>query len=146
MTVLDAYAVIAYLRDEPAAPSVARLLASGEAALTAVGVGEVFDQLVRVAGGDEEEVSLDLAELGLLDGIGISAALGAAAGRLRARCYHRTRCPVSMADCLLAETGRVLARPIATSDPHLLGVCHAEGIGVLVLPGSDGSLWKTPRG
>jgi PIN domain nuclease of toxin-antitoxin system len=145
LTILDAYAVIAYLRDEPAAEAVAGLLASGEAALTAVGLGEVFDQLVRVAGGDEEDVALDLAELGLLDALDVDAALGAAAGRFRARHYHRTRCPVSMADCVLAESGRTLARPVATSDPHLLGVCHAEGIGVIVLPGSDGSTWKPPR-
>jgi PIN domain nuclease of toxin-antitoxin system len=147
LTVLDAHAVVAYLRDEPGAASVAGLLTAREAALTAVGLGEVFDQLVRVAGGDEEEeVALDLAELGLLDALGVDAALGAAAGRLRARHYHRTRCPVSMADCVVAETGRALARPVATSDPHLLGVCHAEDIGVIVLPGSDGSIWKPPQG
>jgi PIN domain nuclease of toxin-antitoxin system len=146
LTVLDAHAVVAYLRDEPGAASVAGLLTAREAALTAVGLGEVFDQLVRVAGGDEEEVALDLAELGLLDALGVDAALGAAAGRLRARHYHRTRRPVSMADCVVAETGRALARPVATSDPHLLGVCHAEDIGVIVLPGSDGSIWKPPQG
>jgi PIN domain nuclease of toxin-antitoxin system len=146
LTVLDAHAVVAYLRDEPGAASVAGLLTAREAALTAVGLGEVFDQLVRVAGGDEEEVALDLAELGLLDAVGVDAAVGAAAGRLRARHYHRTRCPVSMADCVVAETGRALARPVATSDPHLLGVCHAEDIGVIVLPGSDGSIWKPPQG
>lgn len=145
MTVLDAYAVIAYLRDEPAAASVASLLASSVAALTAVGLGEVFDQLVRVAGADEEVVALDLAELGLLDGLSIDAALGAAAGRLRARYYHRTRCPVSMADCLLAETGRALVRPVATSDPQLLDICHAEGIGLIALPGSDGAHWEPLR-
>lgn len=146
MTVLDAYAVVAYLRDETAAERVATLLAAGTADLTAVGLGEVFDQMVRVAGGEEEELALDLAELGLLDAIAIDAALGAAAGRLRARYYHRTQCPVSMADCLAAETSRALASPVATSDPHLLGVCHAEGIGVIVLPATDGSIWKPPIG
>jgi PIN domain nuclease of toxin-antitoxin system len=93
LTVLDAYAVVAYLRDEPAAESVAGLLTAREAALTAVSLGELFDQLVRVVGGDEEEeeeVALDLAELGLLDAVGVDAAVGAAAGRLRARHYHRT--------------------------------------------------------
>jgi PIN domain nuclease of toxin-antitoxin system len=146
LTVLDAYAVIAYLRDEPAAGPVAELLTSRDAALTAVGLAEVFDQMVRVARGDEEEVSLDLSELGLWDAVGVDAPLGAAAGRLRARPYPRTRCPVSMADCVLAETGRSLDRAVATSDPHLLDVCHTEGIRVIVLPGSDGSTWKPPRG
>ena len=144
MTVLDAYAVIAYLRDEPAAPKVAKLLRSGETSLTAVGLGEVFDQLARVAGVDEEGLALDLAELGLLEASVVEATVGASAGRLRARYYHRTRCPISMADCVAAETARALARPLATSDPHLLDVCHAERIEVIVLPGSDGSSWR-PR-
>lgn len=144
MTVLDAYAAIAYLRDEPAAERVATLLGAGGAALTAVGVGEVFDQMVRVGGADEEEVALDLAELGLLDAIDVDGALGARAGRLRADRYHRTRCPVSMADCLVAEAARMLGRPVATCDPHLLDVCYSDGIEVVVLPATDGSVWTPP--
>lgn len=144
MTILDAYAVIALLRGEPAAAAVEATLNRGDAALTAVGVGEVLDHLVRLAGADEEEAALDVAQLGLLDGIVVTAQLGGAAGRLRARHYHRTRCAVSMADCLAAETARSRSEALATSDPHLLAVCHAEGIAYLVLPQSDGSLWPTP--
>lgn len=141
MSVLDAYAVIAYLRDEPAADVVQPLLESGHALLTAVGVAEVVDHLVRVIGLDEEEAVLDLAELGLLDGHPLDAPLGLAAGRLRARHYHRTRCSVSMADCLAAEVARSLAQPLATSDPHLLEICSAESIPFLALPASDGTTW-----
>lgn len=141
MTVLDAYAVIAYLRAEPAATEVRTLLASAGAALTTVGVAEVLDHLIRVAGADEEDATLDLAQLGLLDAIPVSAALGANAGRLRARRYHRTRCPVSMAGCVAAEAARSQAEPLATSDPGLLDICHLEGIDYAVLPGSDGSIW-----
>lgn len=142
MTVLDAYAVVAYLRDEPAAIQVSRLLADGDTSLTAVGLAEVLDQLIRVAGADEEDAALDLAQLGLLETTSADSALGAAAGRLRARHYHRTRCAVSMADCVAAEAARRSAEPLATSDPHLLDVCHRERISVIVLPGSDGSVWK----
>lgn len=145
MTILDAYAVIAFLRDEPAAAEVAPLLQAGEAALTAVGLGEVVDQLVRAAGVDEEQIALDLAELGLHDAVVITPIIGAAGGRLRARRYHRTRCPISMADGIAAETARSLARPLATSDPHLLDVCHTESIDVLVLPDSQGARWTRPR-
>lgn len=144
MTVLDAYAVIAYLRDEAAAEQVARLLGSGGANLTAVGLAEVFDQMAREAGADEEDLALDLAELGLLEAIPIEPAVGAGTGRLRARYYHRTRCAVSMADCVAAEAARALRRPLATSDPHLLDVCHSERIEVIVLPRSDGSTWQPP--
>ncbi len=51
MIVLDVYAVIVVLLGEPAGPEVADLLRSGETAvLTAVGVAEVVDRLVRVVG------------------------------------------------------------------------------------------------
>lgn len=141
MTVLDAYAVLAFLKAEPAAAEVRTVLKRGDVALTSVGVGEVLDHLIRVVGADEEDAALDLAQLGLLDGISVSGELGASAGRLRARRYHRSRCAVSMADCVAAEAARGRAEPLATSDPHLLDLCHAEDIARLVLPRSDGSVW-----
>ena len=141
MIVLDAYAVIAFLRDEPAADEVASLLRSEDASLTAVGVGEVVDHLIRLAHIDEDDVLLDLAELGLSEAVPIDARAGARAGRLRARYYHRTRCPVSMADCLAAAVAYERAEPLATSDPHLLELCHAESIDTVVLLGSNGIRW-----
>ncbi len=136
MTVLDAYAVIAYLRDEPAADQVRPLLEAPDSALTAVGLGEVLDHLVRLAGADEDDAVLDLAQLGLLDAVAVNAETGSAAGRLRARHYHRTRCPISMADCVAAETARATSQPLATADPHLLDVCDIENIDVMPLPAS----------
>lgn len=144
MTVLDAYAVLAFLRGEPAAENVRPLLEGGGAALTAVGLAEVLDHLIRLAGAAEDDAALDLAQLGLLDAIPLDAGVGAAAGRLRARHYHRTRCPVSMADCIAAESARRLGRPLATADPDLLTVCHHESIPYAALPGSDRTTWTPP--
>ncbi len=141
MTVLDAYAVIAYLRGEAAADDVHPLLGRDAAELTAVGLAEVIDHLVRLAGAHEDEAVLDLAQLGLLDALPVAAGIGNAAGRLRARHYHRTKCPISMADCVAAETARRTQRPLATADPDLLGVCQTEAIAYLALPGSDGTTW-----
>ena len=145
MTILDAYAVVAFLRDEPAATEVRTLLALPQVSLTTLGVAEVLDHLVRIVGTDEDEAALDLAQLGLIDGIPVDSATGIAAGRLRARHYHRTRCAVSLADCVAAEIARSLQRPLATSDPHLLDVCNAEAISVVVLAGSDGSKWAPAK-
>ena len=145
MTVLDAYAVVAYLRAEPAAAEVRPLIEGGEAALTAVGVAEVIDHLVRIAGADEEDAALDLAQLGLLRGFVVDSDLGMAAGRLRARHYHRTRCAVSMADCIAAESARQAGTELATSDPHLLDLCDLEGIPAIVLTASDGTRWIAPN-
>lgn len=144
MTVLDPYAVIAFLRAESAATEVKSLLKRPGVALTTVGVAEVLDHLIRIVGVDEEDATLDVAQLGLLDGIPVSPALGAAAGRLRARRYHRSRCAISMADCIAAEAARSGAEPLATSDPDLLDLCHVEDIARIVLPRSDGSVWTPP--
>lgn len=144
MTILDAYAVIAYLKAEPAATEVRGLLQSGGTTLTAIGVAEVLDHLIRIAGADEEDAALDLAQLGLLEGTVVDSDLGLAAGRLRARRYHRTRCAVSMADCVAAEAARQATTSLATSDPHLLDLCHLEGISTTVLTGSNGTRWSPP--
>ena len=144
MTVLDAYAVIAYLRAEPAASEVRPLLDGGEATLTAIGVAEVLDHLVRLAGADEEDAALDLAQGRLIDGIVVDSELGLGAGRLRARHNHRSRCQVRMADCIAAEAARQTGQALTTSDPHLLGLCHKEGIATIVLTGSDGTKWAPP--
>ena len=144
MTVLDAYAVIAYLRAEPAAGEVRSLLGGPDVTLTAVGVAEVIDHLVRLAGADEEDAALDLAQLGLLDAISVGTDLGLAAGKLRARHYHRTCCAVSMADCIAAEASRRAATNLATSDPDLLDLCRRENIPTIVLARSDGTRWAPP--
>ncbi len=143
MIVLDAYAVLALLKDEPAAAAVQDLLHSDEPSrLTAVGAAEVLDHLVRIVGADEEEAVLDLAELGLLAPLDVDAVLAMGAGLLRATHYHRTRRPVSLADCIAAAAARDDPGRLATSDPHLLDLCHEEGIGIEVLPDTRGSMWS----
>jgi PIN domain nuclease of toxin-antitoxin system len=145
--ILDAYAVIAFLRDEPAAGAVEPLLsANPRASLTALGVAEVLDHLVRVGGVDEEEAVLDLAQLGLADPEPLDPSITAAAGLLRARRYHRTRSPLSLADCVVAEVARERETTVVSGDPHLLDACTAEGIAVEVLPDSRGRRWLDPRG
>jgi predicted nucleic acid-binding protein len=142
VTILDAYAVIAYLRDEPAAADVAALLTEGGCDLTAVGLAEVTDRMIRLAAGDEHALALDLAELDLSRPVPVTARIAGTAGRLRAHHYHRRDRAVSLADCVAAQVARAHGRALATSDPHLLDLCRAEGIGTVVLPGSDGSRWE----
>ncbi len=142
MIILDSYAVLALLKGEPAAIPVRDLLAhQEEALLTALGVAEVVDQLVRVTGVSEDNAALDLAQLGLADGIPVDADLGLRAGLLRARQYHRRDRAVSLADCVAAETARTQHGPVATADPHLLDMCRDEAIGRIALPESSGNIW-----
>lgn len=143
MTVLDAFAVIALLRGEPAAPEVGPLVEKGNTALTSVGLAEVIDHLVRVAGIPDEEAALDVAQLGLTDALPVDADLALRAGLLRARNYHRRSRAVSLADCVAAEAARSLGTGLATADPHLLDLCRDEGIASIPLPDSGGSRWSS---
>lgn len=139
MTVLDAYAVIAYLRGEPSAAEVADLLRR-PTMLTSVNAAEVCDQMVRVFGADPDGLEADLALLGHA-GLTVRAVtpdLGIRAGRIRARRYHRERAAVSLADCVAAAVALAEDSPLATADPALAAVLRAEGGKVLPLPDSKG--------
>jgi PIN domain nuclease of toxin-antitoxin system len=139
VTVLDAYAVVAYLRGEPCADDVEQLLRS-PTLLSAANAAEVLDQLVRVFRRDADDVHADLA---LLANVGmqiapVTADMGLLAGRLRATHYHRERSAVSLADCIAAATALMEDRPLATSDPALAYVVRAEGGKVHALADSSG--------
>ena len=142
MIVLDSYAVLALLKDEPASSQVAELLAGDDSvALTSIGVSEVIDHLVRLLGADDDEAALDLAQLGLADPISIDATTSIVAGLLRAHHYHRRSRAVSLADCVAAAVSRSTGSRLATADPHLLELCHEEGIAYIALPDSTGRTW-----
>jgi predicted nucleic acid-binding protein len=149
MIILDSFAVIALLRDEPAAALVQEFIEAEEAtALTALGVSEVIDHLVRLMRVDEEEAVLDVAQLGLAAPSPITALIAVQAGLLRVRHYHRKERAVSLADCVAAEIARSTDSQLASADPHLLDLCHEESVTVIALPGSAGQTWSysTPAG
>ena len=141
MMVLDAYAVIAYLRGDPVADEVAEILREATV-LSAANAAEIIDQMVRVHGRDADDVHGDLE---LLTHAGmqlapVTAEIGIAAGRIRARHYHRTAMAVSLAECIAAATALEIDEPLATSDPALAAVIRAEGGRVRGLADSSGNL------
>jgi PIN domain nuclease of toxin-antitoxin system len=105
VTVLDAYAVISFLRGETAVGEVATLL-RGPTLLPAVKQAEVIDQLVRTYHRAADDVEADLALLchAGMDVATLDATTATLAGRLRARHYHREHCAVSLADCEALHT------------------------------------------
>lgn len=132
---LDAFALIALMRDERAAEQVESLIRTGGTAITAVNLAEALDVLQRLQGISRErldEVTVPLlAEQIKLIPVDERIARGAA--DIRARRYHRTRSPVSLADCvLLASADR--SDSIATADTPLMRVAEAENIEVTKLP------------
>jgi uncharacterized protein with PIN domain len=132
---LDAFALIALLADEPAADDVEALLRAGEAAITAVNLAEALDVLQRVQGMPSErvrEVTMPLIgeRMKLLP---IDERIARDAADIRARRYHRTRAPLSLADCiLLAATGE--SDTLATADAPLIRAAEAEDVRVRALP------------
>jgi predicted nucleic acid-binding protein len=139
MTVLDAYAVISYLRGEASAEEVAELLRD-PTVLTSVNAAEVRDQMVRVFGADPDVLEADMALLNHagMTVLAVTTELGMEAGRIRARRYDRERAAVSLADCIAASAALAGYGPLATSDPALAAVVRAEGGEVRALPDSKG--------
>ena len=146
MTILDAFAVIALLKGEPAAAEVQLLIGAGGCALTTLGVAEVIDHLVRVVRTTDEDAVLDVAQLNLRTPIQLDDSSATQAALLRARHYNKNKRAVSLADCVVAQAARTTASAVATSDPHLLDLCRDEGIAVLPLSDSRGRTWSPSQG
>ena len=132
---LDAFAVIALLGEEPAADEVESLLRRGEAAITAINLAEALDVLQRIQGISPERLGSLIGPLvrESLTLLPVDEQMAYDAGDIRARHYHRTRTPVSLADCVLVAAART-ADALATADGPLIRVARLEGVGVRELP------------
>jgi len=128
---LDAFALIALLAGEPAADEVEMVLRGGEAAITAVNLAEALDVLQRVQGIPRERLQEVTAPLvgERMKLLPIDERIARDAADIRARRYHRTRAPLSLADCiLLAATGE--SDSLATADGPLIRVAEVERVQV----------------
>ena len=137
-TLIDASALIALLGAEPAAGEVQEMLRSG-AAMTTLNLAEAIDRLKRRYDLEIERTRPVIE--GLLAKSLMLLPLGAAqawrAGEIRAAHYHRSRCPISLADAVLVASAPAGGR-IASSDGPLLSVAASEGIATAPLPDSQG--------
>ena len=139
MTLLDAYAVVALLGDEPAAPEVEAILRAGEAGITVVNLAEAIDVTSRVHRIPQEEVREALAPL-LGDAIVVVIQDEAASWRaaaLRQTHYDRRFSALSVADSLLIAAVHE-GDELATADPVVARVARIEGHRVAALPDSTG--------
>jgi len=138
-TVLDAYALIALVRGEPAADEVELILRRGGAAVSSVNFGEAVDVLHRRFGIPERELQLALGTLvsAGLDVVSTTERHAWRTAEIRARHYSRRGSELSLADCFaIAVTGE--HDEIATSDLPLARAARAEGLAVVALPDSRG--------
>lgn len=143
MNVLDASALIAFLRGEPAAPEVEAMLRSERVAISAVNLAEVVDHLGRR--GRLPSARIDAVLGGLVaDAITVlpcDEAQGRRAGALRAAHYDRRAAPLSLADCFGLATAEA-AGALVSSDRALLRVARREGVAVHRVRDSSG---RRPR-
>jgi len=131
---LDAFALIALLADEPAAEQVETLIRRGDTAITPVNLAEALDVLQRVGGIPRERLqALTTPLIGQQIALAhVDERIARDAADIRARRYHRTRAALSLADCiLLAATGS--SDTLASADAVLIRTAKAEGIAVQAL-------------
>lgn len=132
---LDAYALIAYLRGEAAADAVSTLLWQGDTAITAVQLAEVVDRMERVYGVSADEIEVAISALGIAV-LAVDYPTGVEAGRVRARHYLPTGRTLSLADCVCVAAAVLDRHTVVTADPVLLRVAEAEGCTMVELPAS----------
>lgn len=135
MTLLDAYALIAFLVGGPAAPTVRVLLREGDTAVTSTNLAETLDVSQRVHGLDIHRAMklLDPLLEGPLSTISLDTRLARCAAEMRASHYHRSSRPISLADAVLLASAKDGDR-IATADPDVLAIAEIEGLTTVELP------------
>lgn len=141
MTLLDAYALVALVVDEPAAEEVETLLRAGDSVVVTANLAEAIDVAHRVHGRALEDVRAALEPLFLANAVSALASEEPdawLAAEVRARYYDRRNRALSLADCFLLAHALVAHDRIATADPPVAEVARAEGIGVVALPDSTG--------
>jgi predicted nucleic acid-binding protein len=137
LTLLDANALIALILGEPAMERVQAILRQGAAAMTAANVAEVFDVSARRLDLSHERVATVVEPLfeGPLMPIPVDVPLARRAAEIRGDHYHRSTCPLSLADAILLGAAGP-GDKIATADSDVLAVAAKLGIETIELPRS----------
>jgi predicted nucleic acid-binding protein len=135
VTLLDAYALIAFLVGGPATAHVRAILREGDAAVATANLVEVLDVSQRVHGLPIPRALQIIDPLleGALQAVSLDAEIARRAAAIRAKHYHRSSRPISLADAVLIATAKQGDR-IATSDPDILAVARAEKLESVTLP------------
>jgi uncharacterized protein with PIN domain len=141
VTLLDAFALVALVADEPAAERVEAILRDGDARVVVVNLAEAVDICSRVRNLSIAEVraAIEPLILGNVLSLAVSDEPQAwLAAEIRSEHYDRKSAALSMADCFLLAHGVTDGGPIATSDPPLASVAAGLEVEVVGLPDSSG--------
>jgi uncharacterized protein with PIN domain len=142
LSFLDAYALVALVRDEPAAQEVQDLLREGGARVVIVNLAEAVDICCRVHGDDADGVRAAIEPLLLSNTLAAAVSdqpQAWLAASIRAEHYNNKTAPLSMADCFLLAHGVTDGGPIATADPPIAATAAALEVEIVGLPDSSGN-------
>jgi len=143
VTLLDAYGLVAFVLDDPAARIVEKLLREDGSRIVIANLAEAIDVSQRVHHVPSEEVRAAIEPLfldGSLTTVVSDEPEAWLAADLRVRHYDRRARALSLADCLLLAHALIESEAVATADPPVVKVARDEGIGVVRLPDSAGKL------
>jgi predicted nucleic acid-binding protein len=135
VTLLDAYALVAFLAGGPAAAEVRGLLREGRTSVASANLAEALDVTARVYGLPVERAMevLDVLLDETLAVVPLDLERARRAATIRAAHYQRSPRPISLADSILIASAGAGDR-VATADPDVLAVAEAEGISTVKLP------------
>jgi predicted nucleic acid-binding protein len=138
VTLLDAYALIAFMVGGAATQQVRAILREGDAAVATASLVEVLDVSQRVHAVPITRAVEVLEPLlaGPLTAVPLDSIVARRAAEIRARHYHRSTRPISLADAVLIGSAKPGDR-IATADPHVLAVAKTERLKSVALPGGN---------
>ena len=136
MTLLDAYALIAFLVGGPAAAEVRAILREGDAGVATANLAEALDVCQRVYGLPVSRAVGVIEPLfeQALKAVPLDTATARRAAEIRATHYHRSSSPISLADAVFVASASEGDR-LATADPDVLAVARAETLEAVALPG-----------
>ena len=123
------------LLGEPGQPDVVGAL-THECMMNVLNRAEVIDRIAR-QGVAADDVAADLDTLGI-SYLALDVDIADRAAGIRARYYHRTESPLSMADCVALATALAAGATLATSDNHLATTAQANSCAVLPIANSSG--------
>lgn len=138
---LDAYALVAFLANEPARPEVAEILRDS-CVMSTVNLAESLDVLGRTHRIGEDELRGLVNPLLAEDVVRIEAPIDDDAwvvARLRTQYYDRSTRDLSLADCFLLATASRLEASVATSDPAIAETVRDESLELVALPDRSGA-------
>jgi PIN domain nuclease of toxin-antitoxin system len=146
MAIFDAAPLVAVLLGEAGGLATGRMLSDTDAghAVCALNAAEVVDRVSRGSGEPAENVAVGM-ELwfeAALRCVPLDWTRACRAAELRARHYHRTRSPVTLADCGAIALAEQIGTELVTSDGPMLRLGRELGIDVIAVPDSSG---RTPK-